>query len=140
MPQTFSTMTPMRRERFEKYCKQVEEDLVIPRQKFEEFAQTLPGKKHFWVAKLIQEKIHLRDLQDKKKELEQDAFDNIPLDTARRTTKKALVAASPDIVKISDEIDESILIIEYLEKVERIFSQAGYDLKNYIDTKKMEET
>lgn len=129
----------MKRAKFEKFAKQIAEDLTFDISTLEDFAKKLPSLKHFWVAKLIQEKILLRDLEEEKKELEQQVFNSLGADMVRKVTRKSLAESDPKVMELSDQIDESRLIVEYLEKVERIFSQTGYDLKNYIDAKKIEE-
>ena len=45
----------------------------------------------------------------------------------------------PSISLLNDKIYELEIIIEYLEKVEKIFSSTSYDLRNIIELKKMEE-
>lgn len=128
----------MKTARFYKFKEAIEKDLVIQADKIDDFCLSLPGKKHFWVGKLIQEKIHLKELESKKKQLEKAAFDNIPLEGARKVTRKSLVLADPEIASLQEDIEESQLILEYLDKVEKVFAQTSYDLKNYNDSRKME--
>ena len=40
--------------------------------------------------------------------------------------------------KIIDKIEETEILIEYLERVEKVCSSTSYDIKNLIDIKKME--
>ena len=51
---------------------------------------------------------------------------------------KEIVEKSPVLTEINEQIEENELIIEYLEKVEKIFSSTTYDLKNAIELMKME--
>jgi chaperonin cofactor prefoldin len=46
---------------------------------------------------------------------------------------------SPILTDINEEIEELELVIEYLEKAEKIFSSTTYDLKNAIELMKMEQ-
>jgi hypothetical protein len=50
------------------------------------------------------------------------------------------IEASTEIIKIDEEIQDSEIIIEYLEKVETIFRSMTYDLKNIVDITRMETT
>jgi len=50
------------------------------------------------------------------------------------------VENSDGIKKITQEIEDVDLMIEYLERVEQIFKSMTYDLKNIVDISKMEMT
>ena len=44
-----------------------------------------------------------------------------------------------DFIKnINSEIEENILLIDYLEKVEKIMSSIGFDIRNIIEIQKLE--
>ena len=50
-----------------------------------------------------------------------------------------MIANSPVISEINEQIEELELVIEYLEKAEKIFNSTTYDLKNAIELMKMEQ-
>ena len=50
------------------------------------------------------------------------------------------IDSTEQIISIDEEIEETNIMIEYLEKVEQIFKTMSYDLKNIIDINKLETT
>ena len=44
------------------------------------------------------------------------------------------------VQKIIEKIEETEILIEYLEKIEKVCSSTSYDIKNLIDIKKLELT
>lgn len=127
-------------ELFDNYRKLVERDLTFDRFKIQELSQMLPGKKHFWVGKLIECKIQLKKLEDKKKELMEQARTNFKPEIGMSSATINNLVQNSDVIKdINRSIDEYKIIIEYLDHVTKIFYQCGYDLKNFIETLKLEE-
>lgn len=98
------------------------------------------GKKHFWVGKLIESKIELEKLKKEKEEKIKNINDNYKPEIAvSKATLNKQINNLPSISLLNDKIYELEIIIEYLEKVEKIFSSTSYDLRNIIELKKMEE-
>ena len=128
---------------FSKYKAELESELDLTDFNMKDVQMGLPGTKHKWVARLIDTKIELNKLKD----LKLDAIETIT-DQNRSKNKVALsdVALKRQahnheaIRKINSKINETELIIEYLEKVERICNSTTYDIKNLIDIKKLELT
>jgi chaperonin cofactor prefoldin len=52
---------------------------------------------------------------------------------------KEIEEKSPVLHEINEQIEEMELVVEYLEKAERVFSSTTYDLKNAIELMKMEQ-
>ena len=50
------------------------------------------------------------------------------------------VSKVDSVLKIDAEIKEAYLLIEYLEKVEKIFSSMTFDIKNVTEIMKLETT
>lgn len=126
-------------DQFYTYQKGVEEDLKLDDFSLDEVVKQIPSKKHFWVGRLIDAKIKLKALENSKKEAIQqvNSRQKASIGLSQNSVEKIL-NNNEVIQKINDKIDEWKLIIEYLEKVEKIFSQVTYDIKNVIDMKKME--
>ena len=102
----------------------------------------LPGIKHKWVARLITEKRHLNSLIRKKKVAKSVVMSNlkdIPPGIPKASLEKK-IDASDSIQKIDQEIEDTQLNIEYLEKVEQILRSMTYDIKNIIDINRLETT
>lgn len=125
---------------FQKYQSQVEKDLKFDAYSVQDVCMRLPGLKHFWIGKLVEAKISLKKLEDKKKELLEELQSNIRPEIGLSKASLSNIALNNSTVKeINSKIDEYKLVIEYLEKVERIFHSMSYDLKNYIETIKIDE-
>ncbi len=127
-------------EKFFKYKEAIEKDLKIDQFNIHAKVNEIPSLKHFWVGKLIESKIDLKKLQRKKTELIKKVQNSgdIGLKLSLQSTKEML-AKSPVIAEINEEIEELELIIEYLEKAEKIFSSTTYDIKNAIELMKLEQ-
>lgn len=127
-------------ELFEKYKGQIEKDLRFDQYNVQDLTTRLPGLKHFWVGKLIESKIILKKLEDKKKELIETLQNNARPEIGLSKASLANIVLNNDTIKeINNKIDEYKIIIEYLEKVEKIFHNASFDIKNYIETIKIDE-
>lgn len=127
-------------EKFIKYKEAIEKDLKIDQFNIHNKVNDIPSLKHYWVGKLIESKIELKKLQQKKFELIKKVKENQEVALKLSVSSmKELVEKSPILTEINEQIDENELIIEYLEKVEKIFSSTTYDLKNAIELMKMEQ-
>ena len=126
----------------EQYMKEIGEDLIVDDFNIKSQQMRLPSRKHFWVGRLIHAKIHLQKLKTRREDVNDRAAKKVielsPVAiTASRANKLAQESkASRDI---RDEMQEYELIIEYLEKVERVMNQMGYDIKNIIELQKLEQ-
>ena len=126
---------------FEKYQAELTEELDLTDFNMKDVQMKLPGVKHKWVARLIQQKIEL----NKFKKLKSEAIDAL-IPTLRRdnpvlysdVTLAKQAEKHETLQKINEKIEECELLIEYLEKIEKVCSGTSYDIKNLIDIKKME--
>lgn len=127
-------------EKFINYKEAIEKDLKIDQFNIHNKINEIPSLKHYWVAKLIESKIELKQLQRKKSELikKVQSSADVGIKISAQSAKEML-SKSPVIAEINDEIEELELIIEYLEKAEKIFSSTTFDLKNAIELMKMEQ-
>lgn len=126
-------------EKFLKYKEAIEKDLKIDQFNIHNKVNDIPSLKHFWVAKLIEAKIEVKQLEKKKKEIIKKVNENANVGLKLSTTSmNNVIAKSPVIGEINEQIEELELIIEYLEKSEKIFNSTTYDLKNAIELMKME--
>lgn len=126
-------------EKFIVYKEGIEKDLKIDQFNIHNKVNDIPSLKHYWVAKLIESKIELKNLQKKKNQLIKKVNESAEVGIHfSAQTAKTLMSKSPVISEINEEIEEMELIIEYLEKAEKIFSSTTYDIKNAIELMKME--
>lgn len=127
-------------EKFINYKEAIEKDLKIDQFNIHNKINEIPSLKHYWVAKLIESKIELKQLQRKKSDLIKKVQSSTDVGIKISTqSAKEMLSKSPVIAEINDEIEELELIIEYLEKAEKIFSSTTFDLKNAIELMKMEQ-
>lgn len=127
-------------EKFVNYKEAIEKDLKIDQFNIHNKINEIPSLKHYWVAKLIESKIELKQLQRKKSDLIKKVQSSTDVGIKISTqSAKEILSKSPVIAEINDEIEELELIIEYLEKAEKIFSSTTFDLKNAIELMKMEQ-
>jgi hypothetical protein len=125
-----------------KYKQEIEQDLIINDFNIKEVQLRLASRKHFWVARLIDEKINLNKLHKKKKDLKKKLTSKIineaPVRLTQQTAERA-ADCTDEIISISDSIKDSEFVIEYLEKVDKIMNNLHWDIKNIIDIQKMEQ-
>lgn len=126
----------------EKYIKEIEEDLKIDEFTIKEASLKSPGKKHFWVSRLIQHKRNLLKLEQEKTQLKKKIMKEVQYQSPVKLSNVTLDKSADDselIKKLSDKIDEEKLIIEFLEKTEKTFSSLTYDIKNIVEVMKLEQ-
>lgn len=127
-------------ETFLKYKEAIERDLKIDQFNIHNKVNDIPSLKHFWVAKLIESKIEIKKLQRKKTDLIKKVNESQDVGIKLSTSSmNNVIAKSPVIAEINEQIEELELIVEYLEKAEKIFNSTTYDLKNAIELMKMEQ-
>ena len=118
-----------------KYFEEIKEDLKLDQINILEKQLSLPVIKHKWVSILIKSKIQRNELEKKKKEIKELVLkkytqdNNIPTGIPKASIK-AKIEGSDSIKKIDDDLKDLDVIIDYLEKVEKIFTTFSYDISN----------
>lgn len=118
----------------EKYNQELLEDLKLDQLNILDKQLMLPALKHKWVARLIQTKKQKYDLEKKKTSLREDVLkkfeeSGVPKGIPKVALKEK-VDATKTIKEISLTIEDCNLLIEYLEKIEKILSSMTYDVGN----------
>lgn len=129
---------------FDKLSLELKEDTKVDELNLLQKQLMLPAIKHKWVARLIEQKRYLNNLERKKKmskiavlsSLEEQG---LPPGIPKASLEKK-IDNSETLQKINVDIEETTLLIEYLEKVESIFRSMTYDIKNIIEINKLETT
>lgn len=134
-------------ELLKQYQDEISMDTNIDEINLTDTAYKLPAIKHKWVARLINAKIKLSSLEKEKISLKEKIVNKLSADTNARLAKinidKSLSTADEYnklISSIDLKVEEYKMIILYLEKVEGIFKNMTYDLKNIIDLNRLETT
>ena len=126
----------------ERYIKEIEEDLKIDEFNIKESSLKTPGRKHFWVSRLINHKRNLyfleQELESTSKKLVTETREKSPVSISSITIQNA-VAESDTIKALVLKIKEEKFIIELLEKTEKTFSSLTYDIKNIIAIMQLEQ-
>lgn len=128
-------------EQLEQYVKEMGADVEIDEFNIKETQMKLPALKHKWVGRLIRHKGTLSELNNRRdntikhiaKELIDTATYQVTLPTAQKAAEK-----HEKVKKIDADIRENKLIVEFLEKSERIFSSMTFDIKNITEIMKLE--
>ena len=117
-----------------KYNGELLEDLKLDQINILDKQLMLPALKHKWVSRLILTKRQKNELEKKKKSLREDVlrkFEETGLPKGvPKVSIKEKVDSTKTISEISLTIEECDLLIEYLEKIEKIFSSMTFDIGN----------
>jgi hypothetical protein len=125
-----------------KYSEQIAEELKINSSNVKDAQMFLPSRKHFWVARLLEHKRDLFNLKKKKDKLVKALIDNKQVNSPvllSKTSQEKILEANDTVEKLTDDIKNNELLVEYLEKVEKIYSAMTYDYKNIVELIKMEQ-
>ena len=125
----------------DQYNNELKEHLVLDEFNIKDAQMKLPGRKHLWVGRLMRHKQEKNNLIAKKKQMIEKLTKSIQEQSTVRLSVPAAgkVAWNTEpIKKINSEIAEHKLLIEFLEKVEKIMSGISYDIKNIIEIQKLE--
>lgn len=125
----------------EKYIIEMGKDVEFDEFNLKETQLKLPALKHKWVGRLVRSKYKLKDLQSDRhkrvRNLAKEMIDTATYSVTLPTAEKA-AAKHKSIVELDERIKETELIIEFLEKGERIFSSMSFDIKNITEIMKLE--
>jgi hypothetical protein len=118
-----------------RYKEEITNDLLLNDFNIKEVQLNLPSRKHFWAARLIDAKINYQKLIKHKKNLKKNIVKKIQQESpVKLTLQTAEIAAenSGEIEQLNEQIKEIEFVIEYLEKVEKIFQNMHWEIKNII--------
>lgn len=125
----------------DQYIKQIEIDLQIDEFNIKDVSMQVPGKKHFWVCKLITHKKKLLELKAErfklKREITRQIMEKSPVKLTLPIAEKSAYQHH-QMIKLQLQIDEEEIIIEFLEKAEKNFSAITWDISNIIKIMQME--
>jgi len=125
----------------EQYIKEMGVDVDLDEFNLKEVQMKLPALKHKWVGRLIRAKGELERLKSSRdntiKMIAQEMIDTATYQVTLATAQKA-AEKHPNIKNIDESIKENRLIVDFLEKGERIFSGMSFDIKNIIEVMKLE--
>jgi len=124
---------------FETYQKEIAEDIKVDELSLKDKTMLVPTIKHKWVGRLMTHKVQLKKLNEVKKKIYKKISADSPIPLSKATLDQA-ASNNDSVLKIQESIDRLEVIIEYLEKVEKLTSSLTWDCKNLIDLQKLETT
>lgn len=126
----------------QKYTEKIAKDLTFDELSLRDLQLKLPGRKHYWVARLINHKRELEQLKSKKNELYDQLTKKILAESPVALSKSDCIAKISSLTQIKDinkQIKELELVIELLEKTEKTFSETVYSIKNVVQLMQLEQ-
>ncbi len=127
----------------DKYMEEMVQDTSVDNFNLLDIQMKLPAIKHKWVGRLMRHKYEVKELRKEKelliRELTAKLISESPVKIAEPIAEKK-VSKVDSVLKIDAKIKETYLVIEYLEKVEKIFSSMTFDIKNVTEIMKLETT
>lgn len=127
----------------EQYIIELEKDIKLDQFNIRDSQMKLPAHKHKWVGRLMRHKYEIVKLNQDKQRLKKTVSTKIQSSTTYKVSKPAAEKAAENhesILSITNKINELNVVIEFLEKAERILSSMTYDIKNLIEIMKLETT
>ena len=127
----------------EQYNEELKQDTKIDEVNVKQVAMALPAIKHKWVSRLIVAKQELMKLEKIKTQAIEAVSKKIHEQSSVAISDIAANRAAESYEtcqKINDSIAEHKILIEYLEKIERLFNSTTYDVGNIVKIMQMEQT
>lgn len=127
----------------EEYIKELETDLKIDELNLKDYQLRLPGIKHKWAGRIVRHKLEMIQFSKKCDELKKSLTEKIQQESPVKLSLPTIAAAienHTDYKNLQKELQEKKLVIELIEKAEKIFQSATYDIKNLIEIIKLETT
>lgn len=127
---------------YSRYKKEISDDLKFDAFNLKETAMLVPSKKHFWIARLNDHRIEVAELKSKKikiiKTLMQKAEQASPVKLSKANLEKML-EEMPEMLDLDAKIAEQEHLVKYLEDSKWVFASFTDDVKNAIETTKLEQ-
>jgi hypothetical protein len=123
--------------------KELEEDLKINELNLKDYQLRLPAIKHKWAGRLIRLRMSVNALKKQKETVKNDVMAEINATSPVKLTQPVISSTADRHSKIQElntKIQETELIIELLEKSEKILGSTTFDIKNLIEIMKLEMT
>ena len=123
------------------YIDEMEKDVQVDELCLKEVQMRLPAIKHKWVGRLIRHKAIIKSLWAKKVALKNEIRDKMKRESKYGVSDAGLdkmIESQQPIQDIVRDIQGNELIVEFLEKMERVLSSLSFDLKNLVEIIKLE--
>lgn len=134
-------MLPADEQTLENYIDEMSKDVELDELCVKEVQMKLPALRHKWVGRLMRHKSALGQLEHKKRQYKGQAMEKMKENSMYNVSDAALekiIGKQEPMIKNNEQIKNHRLIIEFLEKAEKIFSSLTFDIKNLIEIIKLE--
>ena len=130
-------------DKYATYVEELKNDTSVDEISLKEKALYMPGIKAKWVSRLINHKNNIRTLEKQKQKTITQIIERLkqesPIKLHSAVAKET--AENSEVVKeISSKINDEKLIVDFLERVEKIFSSMSFDISNIIKIVQLETT
>lgn len=125
----------------EQYITELAKDVEIDDFSLKESQMKLPAIKHKWVGRLIRHKKDLFKIQSDRRTLVKSLVDKIKTSSEYAMTTPAaekLAEKHDKVIEFDEKLREMDLVVELLEKCDKIFHSMSFDIKNLIEIIKLE--
>lgn len=123
------------------YVDELKKDTSINELNLKDKSMSLPALKGKWVARLIRHKNTLHSLERKKRNAFKEAIpkvkEQLPVKLSENFIKEKAENVT-EIIAINNQIEEEKLVIDFLERTEKVISSMSYDLSNIIKIVQLE--
>jgi len=123
------------------YLEEAEHDAKLDIFTIKDVQSKLPAIKHKWVGRLMRCKRKLNNLYETREELTdeltQKAKEQSHYKVSDSTLQKS-IAKTKNIKEVNRQIKEYKLLVDMLERTERVFSSMTFDIKNLTEVMKLE--
>lgn len=128
-------------ELFTKYQDELKKDVNVDELNMKESALNIATMKHKWAGRLMRHKIDLNRTEKMRDKAVGIIFEQLKADPSVSLSNAATrkqAEQNETVKELDDRIDNHKMIIEYLEKIEKIVGSMTWDIKNMIDIVKIE--
>lgn len=125
----------------DRYIEEMNTDTMFDDFSLKDSQMKLPGIKHKWVGRLMRHKDTINKLHFKKKEMIKNISTALINEGDYKISQPAAEKACEkhdSVININKQIKDEYLIVEFLEKCEKVLSSMTFDIKNLVEIMKME--
>lgn len=125
----------------ESYIDEMSKDVELDELCIKEVQMKLPALRHKWVGRLMRHKSALAHLEHKKRNYKNQAMEKMKDNSMYGVSNAALesiISKQEPMLNNNEQMKNHKLVIEFLEKAEKIFSSLTFDIKNLIEIIKLE--
>jgi alpha-beta hydrolase superfamily lysophospholipase len=125
----------------DKYIEELSSDTNIDAFNVKDKQMMLPSIKHKWVGRLMRHRIKVNDLKDQVETLISqgitEAKNTTPY-TINDSQARVSVTKTKVIKDAYKQIRDEEMLVEFLEKIEKVFNSMTFDIKNIVEIMKLE--